>query len=424
MHDQTKKQKKVVSPREIAYLALLSAKKEESFIANTLELWIQQTRPEPRDAALAREIAYGACRMGLALDHLATQCSAGGKLSIKQKERVLLHTALYQHVYLERIPLYAIANESMALAKKYCHPSFAKFLNAILRKLETFTPKPPEGTTISELSIRYSYPLFFVTALMDSYGLEKTVEILTEGNNAAPTMFRARSSHSLENINPRTYAVVEDSNKEMAVILDSSSMDVIVSSPDFYIQNATPVALMHFLKDGPLHPKVILDLCASPGGKLLMAHDLFPFAALHANDVSSNKIERLKQNIEKYEMDAKVTCSNGEELGSDDKFDLVIIDAPCSNSGVLNKRPEARWRLTAKHIAEGKTKQKELLTNAERLLSKNGEIWYLTCSILPEENERLIEEITAATGLVVRAMKTILPNSKGWDGGFACALKR
>lgn len=417
-----RKNPSAISPREIAYLALLKAKKEGAFIADTLELWIQQTEPTPKDAALAREIAYGSCRMGLALDVIGAQCSSSGKLSLKMKERLLLHTALYQYFYLERIPLYAIVNESINIARKHCHAHFAKFLNAALRKLEAFTPQLPSGSTISELSMRHSYPPYFVEQIINAYGLEKGLDIFEIGNQPSPTMLRMRQAQALNALSAEEFSIIEDTDNQTARLHDASSIAKIADCPHVYIQNATPTALMALLKKGSPSPKRLLDLCASPGGKLLLAHDLFPSALLHANDISPTKLLRLQQNASKYQLEVAFSCGPGENFQCDHLFDLIILDVPCSNTGVLNKRPEARWRLDEAHMEELASMQLALLGRAKELLSKNGEIWYLTCSILPAENERLIERASEDLHLTPRLMKTILPASTGWDGGFACAL--
>lgn len=422
MDNDNEKNKHSYSPREIAYLALLAASKEENYIAEILDKWIRETCPAPRDAGLAREIAYGACRMALALDAVAAQYTTTGKLSLKTKEKALLRTALYQHFYLERIPLYAICNETLTIARRYCHPQFLKFLNALLRKLEGATSQLPEGNTIEALSTRYSYPPFFIQTLLNAYGLNETIGILSAGNQAAPTMLRLRSKHAIKDWPSSAYSNVENTNNNIVILHDSQLLSAAAASPNVYIQNATPFTLMSFLKSGSRDFHRILDICASPGGKLLLAHDFFPKAKLYGNDLSPQKIEILKQNIDKFEMNVTLSCGPGENFEATQKFDLIILDVPCSNTGVLNKRPEARWRLSKQQIAQTIETQKKLLKHAASLLSPDGEIWYLTCSILPGENEELVSAMSKHLNLNIRKMQTQLPNAAGFDGGFACAL--
>jgi len=380
-----------MNSREAAYISILASLKDEKFASKSLADW---KAPSSRDFRLAQEISYGTIRMARALDHLATQLANKKKLSLKLREKVLLRMALYQHLYMDRIPLYAIVNEMVSLAKKHCHESFIKFYHAILRRLENSPLELP-----ADYSIRYSYPPYFVDQLIQSYGSAITKELLEAGNTPSKTMARVRS----------------EQNKMIV-------LDEITDSTDLYIQNGTPVHLMTQLSQNTTPPKRALDLCAAPGGKLLLLYDLFPETELFANDVSSSKVQLIQENCAKYGVQATITSSRGESYPTAPAppFDLVLLDVPCSNSGVLNKRPEARWRLTSQNLAQLTNLQWELLKHATNLITPNGEIWYMTCSILPAENEEMVERL----GFEIRIQDRKLPSTNGYDGGFACALRR
>lgn len=407
--------------REAAFLALLASLKEECFIADSLDHWHQIAKPSSPNLHLARQIAYGTAQMALALDYLAEQLSEKGRLSLKLKERVLLRQAIYQAFFLERIPIYAIADETVKLARKYCHQSFVGYLNAILRKISQASPKLPAGNSISDLSIRYSYPEYFVQRLRQHYGLEKAMEILESGNIPAPTMMRVRSKSA---ILPSSTQLVCETPCTVARLNDPTQLETVTTSSLYYIQNVTPAVLISELcKNCVSPPRRILDLCASPGGKLIAVHDAFPKASLFGNDVSEEKLRTLRENCQKYHVDATLSCGQGEDFTSSTPFDLIILDVLCSNSGVLNKRPEARWRLTSENQRALEKMQLRLIENAVKLLAPHGEIWYMTCSILPEENEKIVARATQLYGLQTRFQKLILPNHEGWDGGFACAMR-
>jgi 16S rRNA (cytosine967-C5)-methyltransferase len=200
-------------------------------------------------------------------------------------------------------------------------------------------------------------------------------------------------------------------------------LEALFASPDFYIQNTTPATLVGRACQGLNPPKTILDLCAAPGGKSLAVHDLFPSAKLFANDVSPAKLRLLKANFEKYAVEATLTEGKGEDYSTDQLFDLIILDVPCSNSGVLNKRPEARWRLTKKALEDLKVTQLALIERAAKLLAPEATLLYITCSLLKQENEQLMEEACKKFGLKKAGyQECILPADGVWDGGFACTL--
>jgi 16S rRNA (cytosine967-C5)-methyltransferase len=427
--------------REAAYLALLASLREERFITDTLELWQQQKRPSALDFRFAQQIAYGSAQMVLALDYLAQQLSDKKTLSLKQKERALVRLALYQFYYLDRVPLYAIADEMLKIAHKYCHRLFVNYLNALMRKLSMSPPALPTGDSLQDLSVRYSYPVFYVQALLAGYGLEKAKEIMTAGNTPAPTMARLRptlnedEAQELQKLDlGGADTFLTTSPCSVAVIKDPGIIPNLTFSSRVYIQNVTPAVLIGTLsKKLEKAPKRILDLCASPGGKLVAAHDAFPKAKLYGNDVSEEKLKRLHENCQKYGIAAELSCSKGEEYASEELFDLIILDVPCSNSGVLNKRPEARWRLSVESFTALGETQLALIGHAKTLLAPGGVIWYMTCSILKKENEELVQEACKRFGLQVHGhgdergrgddQHMILPNAEGWDGGYACVLR-
>lgn len=393
-----------MNAREAAYLAVWHSFKDGRFASDLLSEWQSAADPSARDFNFAQEIAYGTIRMGLALDCLAKQLAARHALPAKLKEKVLLRTALYQFYYMDKVPLYAIADEMVALARKYCHGGFVGYLNALLRNLAKVPVSLPGGDGVEDLSTRLSYPPFFVKALMEDYGLSQAKVIMEAGNIAPPLMARSRKQPDLVKIIPP---------EEIASLSQSR---------DYYIQNITPVHFIANLCSRGFIPRRVLDLCASPGGKLIALHDHFPKARLYANDVTEEKVNRLRENLGKYGIEANLTCGRGEDYPSREMFDLIIIDAPCSNSGVLNKRPEARWRLFQESLSALEKTQLALIQKASALLEPGGEIWYMTCSILKAENEGVAGKACAAFGLRAGFQIAATPNKEGWDGGYACVL--
>jgi len=373
-----------MNAREAAYLALLASLREEEFIHTFLERWRRDSLPSERDFRLAQEISSGTMRRKRTLEYWADRL---GPLKLKRKEKVLLLMAIYQTKMMDRVPAHAIAYESVECAKKYCHERFAKFLNATLRKL----PRLPDDLP-DDLGIRYSYPDFFIQTLKVQFSAEEVVSVLQAGNEPPRLMARKR--------NPP---------------LEMMMLEKPMVSSDLYIQNATPVSLIgECCRYLSAPPKSILDLCAAPGGKSLLLHDLYPEAKLWMNDVSKAKIMKIKENLKRYEIEATVTQSPGEAYATDQKFDLIILDVPCSNSGVLNKRPEARWRITAESLNELTRLQSNLIDHALTLLAPSGQLWYLTCSILHQEHRH--HQLRNA-----HFTKLIMPNDQGLDGGFAAA---
>ncbi len=407
-----------ITARAAAYQAVWTALKEEAFIADTLTQWVETAHPSKQDLNFAWEIANGSMRMALALDHFAKQCAERPKLSLKIKERALLYTALYQHIYMSRVPLYAIVDETVALAHRHCHSTFAGFLNAILRRLDRASLSLPVGDEPEALSVRSSFPPSFVKELIQDYGLMSAKQILEAENSPPPIMARIRNENSFKIEN---YPYLDLVQKDMVRLKENTQLEHLAKSEELYIQNITPAALIANLTESKINPHTILDLCASPGGKLLALHDRFPEATLYANDLSEEKLHRLKDNCRKYHLKVVFSCGRGEEYQGG-PFDLILLDVPCSNSGVLYKRPEARWRLTDESLCALEKIQLRLIGRASQLIAPGGELWFTTCSILKRENERLIAQACQHYSLKIKNSCTFLPNLEGWEGGFGAIL--
>ena len=409
---------KKISAREAAYLAVLASLQEEKFVNESLEAWLRLSLPKEADFRLAQEIAYGTIRMALSLDFYARELTDSGKLSLKLKEKALLRTALYQQVFMSRVPLFAITDESVKIAKKTCHPRFTSFLNMLLRKSAVKPFETPQGNSIEALSIRFSYPKFFIERLFDKFTVEEVLKILEHGNKPSSVTLRLRPECEREFYENSAFEFMHR-DPYFLLLKDTTQLTSLIQRKDCYVQNPTPALLLWSLsKDIDKHtPLKILDLCASPGGKLLAAHDLFPKSILYANDVSDSKIKKVHENCLKYDIQAHLSVQNGEEFKTAEKFDIVIVDAPCSNTGVLNKRAEARWRLNPVNLKEQVNLQKKLILKALELLTPLGEVWYMTCSLLSEENQEI-------SGIFKNCTKEtfILPSGVN-DGGYAVSIK-
>ncbi len=366
----------VITAREAAFFALDAYFQRGIFIADALDGY------QVQDFAFAYELACGVVRQKKALVALAKRYVA---LPEKRAGKILLYMSLYQLVCMDKVPAFAVGDEMVKLAKKYTSNHFAKFLNAFLRN------QAPKCTADDLIP---SYTDYFIERMVASYGQQLASEIMTLGNQHGALFARDRTDMSM---------------------IPIDRVDLYTQSNRYYIQNPTQVAIYQELKNGSnIAPETILDLCACPGGKTILVHDMYPNARLFANDISEKKVELLRKNLDKYEIKATLSVGPGQEYKSDQLFDLIVLDAPCSNSGCLYKCPEARWRLTKDEIAKHVDLQKRLFQHACTLLSPKGVIWYSTCSILPEENESILRQ-------QVRIQKLILPNREGYEGGFGAA---
>jgi 16S rRNA (cytosine967-C5)-methyltransferase len=405
------------SAREASFFALKEWLKKGVFLADSFHEIRLQNKMDVIDLQLAQEIAFGVVRRFHTLDAIMKMKVKDQKIKLKPEAKLILKMAVYQLVFMDKVPVYAVVFESVEMSKKHS-PYQAGFINGFLRK---FTMTLPIFDLKNQLSVEeyYSLPLDFIKKIQKSYA-DHSDQIL-ETTISRPKMTYLSLDLNLEK--KEKEAIYEGKFHYFGMKKDTPTQKLF-SQSKVYIQNPTPGILIETLAENHAVDS-ILDLCSAPGGKLILAHTLFPKAKLLANEYVEERIKTLKENCKKYGIEATFFNQDGRNLALSEKVDVVIIDAPCSNSGVLHKKPEAKFRLDQKSIDELKKTQLELLQGVIAILKPKGVIWYLTCSILPEENEELIQEfIKLNPEFSLSKSRLILPDGGFFDGGYGVEIRR
>lgn len=391
------------SARSLAFFALQRWLKTGELVSDTIRN--HKDALSPADSRFAFELASGTIRRFWTLEWYATNLVTK-RLPSHGAQKLLLFMALYQRLFHENIPPHALTFEYVELAKTVCNKSFASFVNALLRKSLQTPLALPNGTSPRELSIRYSYPLWFIERLVSAYGEEKTIHILEAENIQLPSYIRRRWD-------PQTFQFPYEAIHE----------ERAGESQSFILQNPSQPTIFAALLQQVKPPLRILDLCAGSGGKSLMAWEVFHPQTLHAHDISALRLQRLQNESHKMGVSIEISCGDALNLPEGELFDLVLVDPPCSNSGVLFKCPEARHRLCSKTIRSHLALQLSLLKKARQVLAPHGAILYTTCSILPEENEIMISTAASELHLTIKGKPIlILPDGIQFEGGFGALL--
>ena len=388
-----------LSARSAALFALQRWSKTGDLVSDTIRRHSQTLLPA--DLRFAFDLSSGTVRQFWTIEWYAHQLVAKA-IPNKPSQKLLLFMALYQRLFHENLPPHALIYEYVELAKKECNSAFAAFINAVLRK-SLLTPLAlPQGNSIDDLSIRYSYPPSFIRRLLSRFSLETAIRILEAENVKLPSCRRG----------------AWDAERQQF------SFDKPFDDEPYVMQNPTQPTIFADLSQRVSHPQRILDLCAGAGGKSLMAWEIFHPQKLLANDLSSHRLERLKEEGTKHRALLDIVCGDASLLPEEEKFDLVIVDPPCSNSGVLFKCPEARHRLDDNTIRHHLALEELLLRKSQRLLSPRGVIFYSTCSILREENEEMVASVCSSLPLTMLGPSIlILPDKERFEGGFGAALQ-
>ncbi len=348
---------------------------------------------------------------------------------IKRRERRLLSIATVQILFQDGIAAESAVNIAVEVAKSYGGRSTAGFINAILRKISNSNLKefrstlPPWSQTgLPETLYRYWEKLF---------SAEQFSTLLNNLQNEAKLYFR-----QCQPLSGAELQQVEASALNLPWLKDFHFFSCDAPAKLFasnwlqqgkiYIQDpatALAISLINFKR--PISQAI--DLCAAPGGKsLMLAEKLPPNAALIALDRSAErqKLTRINFNNHGLSHHTIQVGSAATEQFPPQSFDLILIDAPCSNSGVFHRRPDAIWRWSENQNQTLTKLQWQILCNGFKLLKPSGELVYSTCSIDPAENSRLIRKfITVHPRATLIKETTILPGPDN-DGAYAAKIVR
>jgi 16S rRNA (cytosine967-C5)-methyltransferase len=371
--------------REIAARVLGEAERGRAFVDEVLAAH-RTAGLSRRDRALLTALVYGVTRRRRALDWLIDRCAARVDPRLRQHLRV----ALFQIRYLDRVPRHAAVHEAVELAKGVSRKA-AGFVNAVLRRAADL--ELPES-----LGVRTSHPDWLIDRWRRRFSEGELRRLLEADNAALPVTARDR----------RTGAVVE---------LEGDPAEWPGWDEGRYVvQDETSMKAAPLLAPRP--GERVLDLAAAPGGKTAHLADLMEGRGLLVAVDLPGRLELVRDTVRRLRLPhVRLVASDGTLVAFREKFDAVLLDAPCSNTGVLARRPDVRWRLRESDIAGAAALQRRLLENAARLLKPGGRLVYSTCSLEPEENR------VDVPGLRVLREEWILPTER-WSGGYMALAVR
>lgn len=349
------------------------------------------------DRALATNIIFGTIKKDIYLTDIVKKLSSIDYDKIKSEIKVILKAGIYQLYFMDRVPAYAIVNDSVNIAKLYVSKKTGSFVNAVLRnairRKKEFAGIKDDSDIPLWLSIYLSrfYDDVFLQAMEEDF--LKSPDMFVRVNKLKSTPEDTYNTlNKEEKVCDRTFMPDVFKALNPNALLNSELMkNSIISIQDI---SAALCAYALGVKEGDS----VLDLCAAPGGKSLHIASLtYNKANITACDVYKNKIEFMKNIFKSYGADIAVIKNDAEEYNDEfyEKFDKVILDAPCSGLGVIRRKPEILLRLSQQDIQNLIQVQENILKNAAKYVKKGGILLYSTCSINPEENELQMKRFLA-----------------------------
>jgi len=381
--------------------ALRAWSKGHVYADSLIERHAERNCLSSQDRAFFQAIFLAVLRNRSLLDHWIGRFRKG---KIDPEVRDILRVGFCQLLIL-KIPDHAAINETVECARK----PVRGLINAVLRKAATVRMKLLREMGELDPVTLYSHPGWLFKRWRKSYGKENAIALMDWNNQPAETFYRA----NLLNPPPENAAEPE------------SAHDAI-SSGHYYITDPSTAHAPDLLAPKP--GEIILDACAAPGGKAVHLAGLMENQGrLVCTDSNVKRLPRLEENITRCGVEiAEVKVHDWLEPAPaewHDHFDAILLDVPCSNTGVLRRRVDARWRLQPADITALSEIQRRILENAIPCLKPGGRIVYSTCSIDPEENGDLIREVILShPHLMMTESQQILPFTHGSDGAFAALI--
>jgi 16S rRNA (cytosine967-C5)-methyltransferase len=422
-------------PREIA-LGVLRRRLGGDFIEDLLEAALLQSAMSVPDRHLCQELVYGIVRWQATLDWLVARKT--GSRPQKPALQDLLRLGLYQIFWLDRIPNHAAVHETVELAKQAGFGPQAGFVNAILRGyLREFdsTKNILAALKTEQPHIGYSHPQWLAARWQQRW--PQAPELMAWNNTPPKTFARINTLKTdASKLLPQwreegvEYDFVRRDWLEESLVFELKSHPSLSRLPSFqqggfYVQD--PSTLLAVRELDPQPGESVLDLCAAPGGKLtFMAQLMRNEGRLAAHDLTPERLRLIEENCTRL----GVTCvqtllASALDPKASILYDRVLLDAPCSNTGVMRRRVDLRWRLRLEEFARLHAVQGQLLDLGAGLLKPGGTLVYSTCSLEPEENSEVVKEFLAShADFKLERERELLPFVDAVDGAYVARLTR
>ncbi|MCB9882714.1 MAG: hypothetical protein H6834_13070 [Planctomycetes bacterium] len=410
----------------------------------------------PNDRSLLREIVLGSIRRRSTLDAVA----AAFTKHVEQPVAPFLHVGLYQLLFLDRVPAFAAIAETLKAAEERLGRKRRAFLNAVLRRVAEACGAVTEACEDASDSIQrgdgrslaFGRAVFpdptsdFVAYAAAQYGLPVDLVqrwVHRHGRDGATSLFRESIRpprihfRRLPGAPPLADLVAQLTASGLTLELDPLT-DGFRTDQVGAILTSAVFADGHLIVQGEAASRSIdalrvdegarvIDLCAAPGGKAaVLARRVGPSGSLLLCDRDANRLSLLRQTLERTRPACSIRILElPRERSGLDGFEPthIVIDAPCTNTGVLSRRVEARWAFQSRRIPEALDRQKDLLELAVSLAGPETKLLYGTCSLEPEENRGILEAGVLDQGFSIEEEHWFLPNG-GSDGGYVARLGR
>jgi 16S rRNA (cytosine967-C5)-methyltransferase len=456
-------------PRNLAWLALQQARRRTQFVDQALHESLDRPAAQPEHAALATELALGVVRHRLTLSRLISAVLQGQLSRISPPLRDVLFIGAYQLVWLDHVPHFAAVDQAVEQAKHLGGHKAAGLANAVLRQIIRHQQQPrcsfdqadprrsvrvdyhraclfdidlfpdPRLDPVNYHSQATSHPPILVSRWLRHFGLARTAQICWAGQSKPPlclrpNCLRVSPQQLTQQLQAEGLDTRYDAQRQSLFLVNPPPLRCLQALHNGLAQPQDPTAMAAARRLNPQPGQVVLDLCAAPGTKTTHLAELMQDRGLIiACDTSPPKLEQIQQNCRRLGITiVRTTLPHqlAELRARLDHLDAILLDVPCTNTGALARRPEARYRFNLNRLQSLADLQANLLDHAAALADRHTTILYSTCSIEPEENEHAIQQFCHRhpDWSLIDSLQTLPhcgPDPADWrDGGFLADLRQ
>ena len=393
-------------------------------------------------------LAKGTLEREMTLDWMINQYSKVKVKKMKPVIRCILRMSVYQLQYMDGVPVSAVCNEAVKIAKKRGFKNLSGFVNGVLRNISRHMEElelPKE-----DLSVYYSQPQWLTDYWTKCFGREKVREMyeyfLTDRPLSVRINRRKISSMDFEKA-MQAAGITSVASPLFDGAYEISGYDYLGAIPEFQegmftVQDVSSMLAADAAKVRP--EDEVIDVCAAPGGKSIQISEQLSTGCIYARDLTEMKVGMIEENIHRMQaQNIKAECRDARIFIPEDegKADVVLADLPCSGLGVIGRKPDIKYNMTLETMHELAELQKEILTQVSRYVKPGGTLIYSTCTVNPEENEGNVRwfldnfpfDPVSLKGILPEAVKSetldqgyvqLIPGEYGTDGFFIARFKR
>ena len=416
----------MVNPRKLAAKILIKIENDGAYSNLTLNSFFNECDISSQDKAFVTTLVYGVIERKITIDYVLKKFIKTSVKKVQEYTLACLRIAVYQILFLDKIPDSAAVNEAVKLIKNSKENRNFGFVNAVLRNILRQENYLPDGDDINTLSVIYSCPVEIIQSFIKDYGLENTRCLLEESLKPAPLTVRVNTLKcGIKMFKEKIGVETEEVKPSGAVIFKKgfsiNNCELYKQGLYFVEDNASQTAVTVL---APQKNERMLDMCAAPGGKSFASAIMMENSGeIVSCDLYPHKVLLIEKGAKRLGLDIINPCvcdatAYNSDLG---KFDCVLCDVPCSGLGIIRRKPEIKYKDINEFINLPDL-QLKILSNAVNYLKQGGRILYSTCTLRKAENEKVIESFLSLNkDFSLEYSHTFMPHTDGTDG-FYCAL--